>query len=264
MKDFGKYKYIITEVCGGKKAEQIVPKIIPILVSWAENGESDHTYSDLSSELGYNIFSGIGDQLGYVADVLYRLQEETRREIPTLNGLIRSKNSNLPSSGFKHVHESFNELKETEKTEIVKNKNKEAINYKEWNWVLSMLGLDPLKNNQASFFPNEIIENARFREGLGEKVCVNRYERSAEARKMCIKVKGCRCSVCGFDFEKKYGDIGQGFIHVHHIIPISEIGEDYEVDYEKDLIPVCPNCHAMLHRKNPPYTIEELKDKIKD
>ena len=66
--------------------------------------------------------------------------------------------------------------------------------------------------------------------------------------------------ICGFDFEKTYGEIGKGFIHVHHIVPVSEIGESYRVDYEKDLIPVCPNCHAMLHRKG--GSVEGLKEII--
>lgn len=85
-------------------------------------------------------------------------------------------------------------------------------------------------------------------EGLRKSVFVNVYERSAEARKKCIEHMGCVCAVCGFDFEKVYGELGKGFIHVHHRIPISSIGKAYTVNYETDLVPVCPNCHAMLHR----------------
>ena len=62
------------------------------------------------------------------------------------------------------------------------------------------------------------------------------------------------------DFEATYGEIGKGFIRVHHLVPISSIGKEYELNVERDLAPVCPNCHYMLHRKNPPYTIEELKE----
>ena len=67
------------------------------------------------------------------------------------------------------------------------------------------------------------------------------------------------------NFEEKYGAIGKDFIHVHHKIPLSEINEEYIVDPVNDLIPVCPNCHAMLHRKiNDKYlNIEELKSVIK-
>lgn len=93
---------------------------------------------------------------------------------------------------------------------------------------------------------------------------VNSYERNPIARKKCIEHYGAKCAVpnCSFDFEELYGGIGKGFIHVHHLTQLSDIGQGYEVDPVKDLRPVCPNCHAMLHQKNPPYTINELNLKI--
>jgi 5-methylcytosine-specific restriction protein A len=110
--------------------------------------------------------------------------------------------------------------------------------------------------------PEETSPEAKHREGTLKTVLVNVYERNAKAREKCIEHYGARCSVCEFDFEKKYGRIGRGFIHVHHLKDIASIGEEYEVDPRKDLRPVCPNCHAMLHTRrkpNPPYSIEELK-----
>ena len=65
------------------------------------------------------------------------------------------------------------------------------------------------------------------------------------------------------DFENTYGAIGAGFIHVHHIKQISEIGEQYEVDPLQDLVPVCPNCHAMLHKRKPPFSVDELRAMLK-
>lgn len=56
--------------------------------------------------------------------------------------------------------------------------------------------------------------------------------------------------------------IGEGFINVHHLKSLSEISQEYALDPIKDLRPVCPNCHAMLHRNKPAYTIEQLKDII--
>jgi len=98
-------------------------------------------------------------------------------------------------------------------------------------------------------------------EGAKVSVQVNRYERSSVARKRCIEYHGCSCYVCGMDFEKKYGVLGKGFIHVHHIKPLNEIDETYVVDYKNDLIPVCPNCHAMLHREidGKKFSWQELK-----
>ena len=99
-------------------------------------------------------------------------------------------------------------------------------------------------------------------EGDRYSVIANRYERSAVNRFLCIAKKGYACSICGLDFEKKYGSIGRSFVHIHHIVPVSAIGPGYQIDPERDLIPVCPNCHAMLHRKCPPYLPKEIKEKI--
>lgn len=111
---------------------------------------------------------------------------------------------------------------------------------------------------------DEIINPDDIFEGAKKTVVVNSYERNREAREICIAAHGCRCSVCGMDFEQMYGDIGRGFIHVHHIVPISTIGAEYKLDPVKDLVPVCPNCHAMLHRYGirKTLTIEELKESI--
>lgn len=97
-----------------------------------------------------------------------------------------------------------------------------------------------------------------FFEGETTKELVNKYERDVTARKKCISYHGTTCKVCSLSFSNVYGHIGEGFIHVHHIVPLSHIRETYCVDPIKDLVPVCPNCHSMLHRRNPPYTIDEL------
>lgn len=99
-------------------------------------------------------------------------------------------------------------------------------------------------------------------EGDRFSIIVNKYERSTVNRYLCIAKNGVRCSVCGFDFSEKYGPLGDGFIHVHHVVPVSNLGPGYVIDPENDLTPVCPNCHAMLHRKDPPYLPEELRQII--
>jgi 5-methylcytosine-specific restriction protein A len=115
---------------------------------------------------------------------------------------------------------------------------------------------------EEPIYPEEIVNSEKLYEGIPKAILINAYERNPVARSICIGHYGVQCVVCGFDFEKKYGDIGKGFIHVHHLTQLSEIGQGYEVDPVNDLRPVCPNCHAMLHKRNPPYTIAELKSKI--
>ena len=115
---------------------------------------------------------------------------------------------------------------------------------------------------QDSTYEVDYPADANLYEGAVVQVLANRYERNRKAREQCVATKGTRCAVCGMDFQDKYGDIGRDFIHVHHLVPISSIGKEYELNVERDLVPVCPNCHYMLHRKNPPYTVEELRDKM--
>lgn len=112
--------------------------------------------------------------------------------------------------------------------------------------------------------PNEITEDSDYSliEGATKKVTTNAYERNPKARTECIKLYGVSCICCGFNFQEKYGNIGKDFIHVHHIRLLSEIKKEYMVNPKDDLRPVCPNCHAMIHRKNPPFTIEEIKKMI--
>ena len=99
-----------------------------------------------------------------------------------------------------------------------------------------------------------------YSEGALKTVKVNRYERNSAARKACISAYGAKCACCNIDFSKEYGKIGKGFIHVHHINPISSAKKNYKLDPIKDLIPVCPNCHAMLHKgADPPRTVPQLK-----
>lgn len=101
-------------------------------------------------------------------------------------------------------------------------------------------------------------------EGAQKKVTINAYERNPRARAMCIGYWKAICCVCGFDFESVYGAPGKGFIHVHHLTAVSQMGNDYQVNPIEDLRPVCPNCHAMLHRKEPPYGIEDVKNMIEE
>lgn len=96
-------------------------------------------------------------------------------------------------------------------------------------------------------------------EGIRRTVQVNVYERDPNARRKCIERWGVKCSVCLFDFGERYGELGEGFIHVHHLKPLGEIGKQYELNPVADLRPVCPNCHAMLHRKRPALSVDELR-----
>ena len=116
-------------------------------------------------------------------------------------------------------------------------------------------------NNDIAL-PEEVGQEHDYYEGEQYTVSINSYERSSEAREACIKEHKCICKVCKFDFEKFYGAIGTKYIHVHHIVPLSQIGKEYKVCPKKDLIPVCANCHAMIHRGRKTMSIEALTEHI--
>lgn len=105
----------------------------------------------------------------------------------------------------------------------------------------------------------EQATRGEYREGAVRQVLVNAYERDRAARQACIEHFGLGCAVCGLRFEERYGMLGTGFIHVHHVVPLSELGPDYQLNPIEDLRPVCPNCHAMLHRQRPLLSIEALR-----
>lgn len=125
-----------------------------------------------------------------------------------------------------------------------------------WSDHLRDRGLSPVS------FSEEVSAPERFWEGALRRITVDAYERDPRARKACIAHYGFKCQLCGFDFAVKYGDIGKNFIHVHHLTPLANIGETYEVDPVKDLIPVCPNCHAMIHKQKPALTPKEIQRRI--
>jgi hypothetical protein len=114
-----------------------------------------------------------------------------------------------------------------------------------------------------SIFPTELKPGERYDEGTVKQVLVNAYERDPRARAACLKHYGCRCAVCDLSFEERYGSLGKAFIHVHHKKPLASVGAGYTVDPLRDLVPVCPNCHAMLHRTPTPLTTDELRERIR-
>lgn len=125
-------------------------------------------------------------------------------------------------------------------------------------FLAAVLALAPLEEMEPENHPNP----EGLPEGAKTSVEVNRYERSRFNRAACIDIHGDSCKACGLNFSDFYGEIGKGFIHVHHVTPVSEMGGNYKVDPSKDLIPLCPNCHAMVHRDNPPLSVQELKQHL--
>jgi len=122
-------------------------------------------------------------------------------------------------------------------------------------FVAAIIALLPLQASEAGEQPPFV--------GVAEGAAIiqqsTRYERDSRNRAAAIAIWGCECQACGLDFATQYGDIANGFIEVHHIEPISQLDPNTVIDPARDLVPLCPNCHAVAHRRSPPYSVEEIR-----
>lgn len=134
--------------------------------------------------------------------------------------------------------------------------------------VLERLGFDCVALGPSDLPPPPDPDQPALQEGAERQVSRNMRERNPAARKRCVD--HCRaqnggrlaCAACDLDFSERYGDLGAGFIHVHHLAPLSGSDGRREVVPEMDLVPICPNCHAMLHRGrawDDPLPVTELQ-----
>lgn len=113
-------------------------------------------------------------------------------------------------------------------------------------------GYDSSDNNVEVNAENKLAEQRTYKMHL-------RMERTYNNSKLVKRKLGYRCQICTFDFEKIYGHIGYQFIESHHLKPMAELteGKKYIFNWD-DFAVLCSNCHSMVHRRNPPYTLEEM------
>jgi hypothetical protein len=133
-----------------------------------------------------------------------------------------------------------------------------AANYPQLKEILDQIFVG-YQAGVSGLLPEEVAETPPLFEGAVHKITVNAYERSPEARQKCIAAQGTTCCICGFSFGAVYGPEAEGYIHVHHVRPLSKVGKEYVVNPVEDLRPVCPNCHAVLHLGGECRSIEEVR-----
>lgn len=124
---------------------------------------------------------------------------------------------------------------------------------------LILAGIDP---NPSDETVDEQVEHLGRLEGAAQRVVATRYERNRANRLRCIRHYGSKCWVCDFDFAERYGPAGQGLIVVHHVIPVSQLGPGYRLNPLRDLVPLCDNCHRMVHTQEPPISPEDLRGSL--
>jgi 5-methylcytosine-specific restriction protein A len=139
-----------------------------------------------------------------------------------------------------------------------------------FTWILrnelkdALLIIYSKKNIKVKIPEDFFNETITFTEGKQKSILTTLYERNPKARGACLKHHGYKCKICGFDFEEKYGAIGKGVIHVHHINKVSGTIKEHKIDPIKELIPLCPNCHTVVHSRKEMFSIAEMKEIIKN
>ena len=86
-----------------------------------------------------------------------------------------------------------------------------------WHEHLESIGLS------VQLIPDEVSTPERYYEGALKRIAVNAYEREPRARKACLEHYGFKCSICEFSFGDHFGELGEGYIHVHHLRPLAQI-----------------------------------------
>jgi 5-methylcytosine-specific restriction protein A len=119
-----------------------------------------------------------------------------------------------------------------------------------YGMVIALIGVDDVEADESAL------------EGDATERVSRGYERKPINRDVCLSLKGRRCHCCGFDFAEKYGRDADGFIEIHHRVPVAGMGPGYLVHPVRDLFPVCSNCHSVIHLSNPALDPDELRARL--
>lgn len=182
-------------------------------------------------------------------------------------GLDKQKSKGYQSMGILHYlglkadYKGIFEGKDLK--EVIDILREQGIGYEESVLLLTLLDDTELINTLNSDLEAEEVEEGHGIEGNVKYNYGKRYERDSKNRRLAIKKHGTKCFACKFNFEEVYGERGKDFIEVHHIKPLSTLEEAVEINPETDLVPLCANCHRMVHRKKDEVlSVEELKQII--
>lgn len=152
-----------------------------------------------------------------------------------------------------------------ELSEVIQILEDKGVDYSEVVRLLKLLDDTELEKSIDSDIEAEKVEEGHGIEGNVKYYYGKRYERDSKNRKLAIKKHGLNCYACGFNFEEVYGERGKDFIEVHHLKPLSALEEAIKINPETDLVPLCANCHRMVHRrKDDILSIEELKEIVNE
>lgn len=217
------------------------------------------TYTDLSKKAKKEFGVDVNHHLGW-SKALFNVNKICADNgWPILGGMVVNEVSWEPGAGFYNSYdECYPEKKHLPKKEKSRLAQKEFLEFDDYQQLVDLYSLEidfDEDDDEFSSFKH-YTEGARKQ----SSPLATKAERDPKARAKCLRLFGTSCKVCGFDSQREIGI--PGIIDVHHIVPLSLIDGEHEVDPEDDLIPVCPNCHRALYSKEGKgcYTIEELKE----
>jgi predicted HNH restriction endonuclease len=198
----------------------------------------------IAAALDYPNFNSANVQIGTFGRVIGEMLSEVPEETYMHKGKERP-------SYFSFVHDYYEEG-----WDLVPNLQK-AMENLGWTKELTADDYERLETEEKA------IDRSFFKDGKLIQVSVNRYERDQKARKQCLKVHGNKCIGCELDFKKMYGPDINDIIHVHHTMQLSQVGKETIKNVIKDLVPLCPNCHAVVHSTPKLMSVEDLKRRVK-
>ncbi|MEN0642304.1 HNH endonuclease [Alkalicoccobacillus gibsonii] len=172
---------------------------------------------------------------------------------PVKNGGIYNSTKILYELGLSG---NFKGLFKNQSIDEILNIISENIYYSNLKYYLELYRDGVLDINNKSI--NE-EEDEFYSDGAIQIYTLTRYERKSVNRLAAIEHHGLRCKVCDLNFEEEYGELGSGFIEVHHVEQLSERKSASKINPKDDLITVCSNCHRMLHRRDKTLSIKDLK-----
>lgn len=218
------------------------------------------TYKDLASAINerydgkkLNPHRAFNQALGRIQDVCFKLN------LPCLSSMVVLGNGMKPGTGFVSYYRTLHpEAYDRTDEEIAQEEWSKTEACDDWQAMLDFYGIDRkfigVKNVMAERrAEEEYEENQRIIKTIEKEI-----KRNSDARKRCLEIKGSTCVVCGFNSKEVYGV--PGIIHVHHLHPLSDSlskKDSVKTNPATDLVPVCPNCHALIHSKKVPYGIRE-------
>lgn len=249
--------------------ELIARYAIPILIEAIEQGKTTLTYGDLAAAindrhgLSLNPHYGLGSPLGSLQKLC------AAYGAPCLPAMVVTKSGGTPSGGFIEPYRKLHPLATgMSEDEICILEQERIRTYENWQGFLDHLGIEH-QVKKTSTTPLSADSAKHYFEYVQKKNGMMEFEltyRNRTAREKCLELQGMRCAVCGFDSMEKYGI--PGIIHVHHKDPVADMDDKREVDPAVDLVPLCPNCHALVHskknssgvyKKEDVYTIKEAQ-----